>query len=156
MRLLPVVRMAGERVSHFCGLGNLNFEASACFVHAMQNVRLLPVVRMASERVSHFCGHCHRHRAVDGRSCTGHLLGVPVLPRVLHVLPKYCTIAIDTGPSTIELALDISSGSRYCLVYYTYYLSTAPLPSTQGRRRSNLHWTSPRGPGTVSCTTRTT
>ena len=27
-------------------------------------------------------------------------------------------------PSTVELALDISSGSRYWLVYYTYYLST--------------------------------
>ena len=81
----------------------------------------------------------HRHRAVDDRTCTGHILGVPVLSRVLHVLPKYCTIAIDTGPSTIELVLDISSVSRYCLVYYTYYHSTAPLPSTQGRRRSNLH-----------------
>ena len=138
-----------------------------------------------------------------------------------------------TGPSTIELALGISSGSRYCLVNYTYYTSTAPLPSnfkfsvyrngiekncdgqfippdarcvlakiaaceamwgsvprerkkgrsvhvrshirnrpnllryvfskifaamrfpSQGSRRSNLHWTSSQGPGTVSCTTRT-
>ncbi len=28
-----------------------------------------------------------------------------------------------TGPSTIELALAISSGYRYCILYYTYYLS---------------------------------
>ena len=34
-----------------------------------------------------------------------------------------------TGPSAIELALDISSGSPYSLVYYTYYQSTAPPPS---------------------------
>ena len=27
---------------------------------------------------------------------------------------------------------------------------------SQGRRRLSLHWTSPQGPGTVSCTTRTT
>jgi len=63
------------------------------------------------------------HRRVDDGTCTGHLRGVPVLFRVLHVLPT---------------------------------VSTAPLPSTQGRRRSNLHWASPRRPGVVSCTTRTT
>ena len=33
-----------------------------------------------------------------------------------------------TGPPAIELALDISSGSGYCFLYYTYYLSIAPLP----------------------------
>ena len=32
-----------------------------------------------------------------------------------------------TWPSKIELALDISSAARYCVMYYTYYLSTAPL-----------------------------
>ena len=33
-----------------------------------------------------------------------------------------------TGPSAFELALGISSRFRCCLVYYTYYVSTAPLP----------------------------
>ena len=102
----------------------------------------------------------HRHEAVDDGTCTGHLRGVPVLFRVLHVLPtvstaplpwtqglprwnlhwayprrpgvvscttrttycKYCTIAIDTGPSPMEVALGISAASRCCFVYYTYYL----------------------------------
>ena len=32
------------------------------------------------------------HRAVDDRTCTGHLLRVPVLSRVLHVLLKYCYV----------------------------------------------------------------
>ena len=35
-------------------------------------------------------------------------------------LLKYCTIAIDTGPSTIELALDVSSESQCCLVHYMH------------------------------------
>ena len=34
-----------------------------------------------------------------------------------------------TGPPAIELALDTFSGSRCSLVYYKYYLHTAPLPS---------------------------
>ena len=32
-----------------------------------------------------------------------------------------------TWPSKIELALEISSAARCCVMYYTYYLSTAPL-----------------------------
>ena len=53
--------------------------------------------------------------------------------------PPFCSLCIFinfcphelsfTGPSTIELALEISSAARYCVMYYTCYLSTAPLPS---------------------------
>ena len=78
-----------------------------------------------------------------------------MLSRALHVPPRYCTMAIDTLPSTIEVALDISFGPRHCIVQYTYFLSPTPFPSARGSRRSNLHWTYPRCPGTVSGTTRT-
>ena len=62
-------------------------------------------------------------RAVPDESCTGHIRGVPVLVRVLHVLPKYLTIAIDTGPSMVELVLDISESSRCWFLYYTLFKS---------------------------------
>ena len=48
----------------------------------------------------------------------------------LHFFIKFCTHELSfAGPSTIELTLDVSSTSRYCLMYYRYYLSTVPLPS---------------------------
>ena len=58
-------------------------------------------------------------RAVLDGTCTGHLRGVVVLVRVLHVLSKYRTIAIDIGPSMVELVLDISESPRCWFLYYT-------------------------------------
>ena len=65
------------------------------------------------------------HRAIDDRTCTGHLLRVPVLAPVLLVLPKYCTIAIGFSNvkvyrNGIEKNCDgkfISPHARYVLKY---------------------------------------
>ena len=61
----------------------------------------------------------------------GIMLGIdPILFAVFFFLNSFRNQELSlAGPPAIELAVDISSGSRYCLVYYTYYLSTAPLPS---------------------------
>ena len=109
--------------------------------------------------------------------------GVPVLSRVLPVLFKYCAVAITfpnvldpckdpyskptyilsplflqnfrrtPRPSPMKVALGISVASRCWFVYYTYYLSTSPSPSIQGRRWLNSYWTFPSRPGVGSCTT---
>ena len=41
------------------------------------------------------------HTASGHRTCTGHILKAPVLHRVQHVLPKYCTIAIEFPSLTV-------------------------------------------------------
>ena len=41
------------------------------------------------------------HKAAGHRTCTGQILKAPVLPRVQHVLPKYCTIAIEFPNLTV-------------------------------------------------------
>ena len=47
------------------------------------------------------------------------------------------------GPSTIELALDISSGPRYCLMYYTYYLCTIATEKNLGPYKESCHEPTP-------------